>query len=241
MRWVAKLAGGGFHLSQAHLNPPRTREQATSRWGSFGHKSAVMTSLLHEQYKLCCYSEVRADEEGIGYHIEHVENKSQAPGRTFEYTNLAASAIASEFLANLARADQFGGHAQGKVIGVDIAIFVSCHTQGCGSYFNFLSDGRMVPARDLSQADRLRAEYSIDLLNLNCGFLVNRRRSWWEELDALLMEHEDNGWDIESLAAIDLIPSGAVEPKLSRFYSLTRQFYGRHAEQAISNLAPNML
>ncbi|EJT4385593.1 TIGR02646 family protein, partial [Salmonella enterica] len=52
-----------------------------------------MTLLLNEQYHLCCYSEIRADLRGLGYHIEHVENKSQQPGRTFDYQNLAASAL----------------------------------------------------------------------------------------------------------------------------------------------------
>lgn len=54
-----------------------------------------MTLLLNEQYHLCCYSEVRADLRGLGYHIEHVENKSQHPERTFDYLNLAASALDS--------------------------------------------------------------------------------------------------------------------------------------------------
>lgn len=95
MRAITKQGAGGFHLSQSHRDPPTTPEQATSRWGSFAHKSPVMDRLLEEQYHLCCYSEFRPDQEGLGYHIEHVENKSQNPARTFDYTNLAASALRS--------------------------------------------------------------------------------------------------------------------------------------------------
>ena len=67
---------GGFYLEQAHLNPPQTSYEATTRWSSFGHKQAVLTMLLDEQYQLCCYSELRADQKGLGYHVEHIENKS---------------------------------------------------------------------------------------------------------------------------------------------------------------------
>ncbi len=28
-----------------------------------------MTLLLNEQYHLCCYSEIRADLRGLGYHV----------------------------------------------------------------------------------------------------------------------------------------------------------------------------
>ena len=86
MRAITKQGTGGHHLSQSHANPPVTHAQATSRWGSFAHKAHVQQCLLDEQYQLCCYSELRADEEGLGYHIEHVENKSQNPARTFDYT-----------------------------------------------------------------------------------------------------------------------------------------------------------
>ena len=87
MRSIAKQGTGGYHLNQSHSNPPQTPGQATSRWGSFGHKQDVMERLLQEQYHLCCYSEFRPDEEGLGYHIEHIENKSQNPARTFEDRN----------------------------------------------------------------------------------------------------------------------------------------------------------
>ncbi|ELI0860547.1 TIGR02646 family protein, partial [Salmonella enterica] len=73
-----------------------------------------MTLLLNEQYHLCCYSEIRADLRGLGYHIEHVENKSQQPGRTFDYQNLAASALDSENGLHLFGINAFGGHARGK-------------------------------------------------------------------------------------------------------------------------------
>jgi uncharacterized protein (TIGR02646 family) len=243
MRAITKQGSGGHHLSQSHANPPVTNAQATSRWASFAHKAHVQQCLLDEQYQLCCYSELRADEEGLGYHIEHVENKSQNPARTFDYSNLAASALESEDLGVFkARGDEvFGGHARGKTGTngpVDMARLVSPHQPHCHRFFAYLSDGRIVPAAGLDVAAQDRAQYTIDRLNLNSPFLVTRRQQWWDELDQLFQDHVDKGWSLPDLAAVDLIPLGG---KLSRFFSLTRQFFGSIAEQTLRQQAPALL
>ncbi len=237
MRAVSKLGGGGYHLARAHANPPLTGAQATSRWSSFGHKDYVMANLLEEQFQLCCYSELRADQEGLGFHIEHVENKSQNPSRTFDYTNLAASALRHDDLPALNRGEAFGGHAVGKQQACDMARLVSCHQPDCARYFAYLSDGRVVPSLALGAAEVDRAQYTIDLLNLNSPFLITRRRQWWAELDLLFQEHVNKGWSVSDLAAVDLAPTHGA---LSRFFSMTRQFFGAVAEQVIQTQAPEL-
>lgn len=241
MRAIQKQGSGGFHLNQSNAKPPRTPDQATSRWRSFGHKGEVLQHLLAEQFHLCCYSELRADEEGLGYHIEHVENKGQNPSRTFDYANLAASALnsANDLGTFKARGDElFGGHAHGKtgIRGpVDLNRFISPHQPDCGRFFAYLSDGRVTPATDLDAPARDRAQYTIDTLNLNSPFLVTRRRQWWDELDELFIEHTERGWSLPDLVAVDLVPSSG---RLSRFFSLTRQFFGPVAEETLQRQAP---
>lgn len=237
MRAIQKQGDGGFHLNQSHANPPGDATQATSRWRSFGHKTAVQSALLYEQYQLCCYSELRADQEGIGYHIEHVENKSQAPGRTFDYTNLAASALHSDDLAKFNPNEAFGGHAAAKQATCDMTLLVSCHQVDCRRFFAYLSDGRVVPSQGLVGGETGRAQYTIDQLNLNSPYLVNRRRRWWDELAELFEEHEAKDWSLPDLAAIDLVPTDGA---LSRFFSLTRQFFGSVAEDVLNNQAPQL-
>lgn len=238
MRGISKVGSGGYQLNRAHTNPPLTGEQATSRWNSFrSHKADLMSALLNEQYQLCCYSELRADQEGLGFHIEHVENKSLNPSRTFDYANLAASALRSDDLPHLNRGEAFGGHAARKQQACDIARLVSCHQPDCARYFAYLSDGRVVPSQGLGAAERDRAQYTIDLLNLNSPFLITRRRQWWAELDGLFLEHLDKGWSLSDLTAIDLVPTHGA---LSRFFSLTRQFFGTVAEQVIQTQAPKL-
>ncbi len=241
MRAITKQGSDGYHLSQAHANPPLTHAQATSRWGSFSYKAYVQQCLLDEQYQLCCYSELRADEEGLGYHIEHVENKSQNPARTFDYTNLAASALnsANDLQVFKAQGDEvFGGHASGKQQAVDMTRFVSCHHPDCQRFFAYLSDGRVVPAQGLSVQDADKAGYTITLLNLNSPYLITRRQQWWDELDQLFQEHQTKGWNLSDLASIDLLPRNQ---RLSRFFSLTRQFFGPIAEQTLQQHAPGLV
>lgn len=240
MRVVQKQGTGGFHLNAANAHPPHTPQQATSRWGSFSHKVIVLQLLLDEQYQLCCYSELRADEEGLGYHIEHVENKRQNPSRTFDYSNLAASALDSvnDLEAfNAQGASLFGGHAPGKQTACDMLQFVRCHQPDCGRFFAYLSDGRIVPVQGLDPDETERSRYTIEVLNLNSPFLVTRRRQWWAELDFLYGEHTQKNWSLEDLVAIDLIPANA---KLSRFFSLTRQFFGPVAEEVLQQYAPDL-
>lgn len=197
-----------------------------------------MALLLQEQYQLCCYSEVRADELGIGHHIEHVENKSQNPARTFDYSNLAASALNNKDLQTLNRGDAFGGHATGKQSAVDNVQFVACHHADCASFFQYLSDGRIVPHTALEPPGKARAVYTIELLHLNSEFLKTKRKRWWDELDALFREHSEKNWSLAHLAAGELIPH---QESLRNFFSLTRQFFGKYAEQALQAHAPELV
>lgn len=246
MRHITKQGNGGFQLNRAHQSPPQTSAAATSRWRRFNHKSALLQSLLDEQYQLCCYSELNAAAYGFGFHIEHIENKSQRPERTFEYTNLAASALDSQRinvlkdlqLAANVPTDLFGGHAPGKQQSVDRQRFISPHQPDCAQFFSYLSDGRIVPTETLNTSDKERAQYTIDLLNLNSPFLQVERQKWWDELSELLDAHLDQAMDLHSLATVDLLP---VSTTLKPFFSLTRQFFGHIAEDVLQQNAPELL
>ncbi|EAA7603869.1 TIGR02646 family protein [Salmonella enterica] len=240
MRHVIKTRGGTDALLTANENPPQDSDQSTRRWRNFRRdKADLMTLLLNEQYHLCCYSEIRADLRGLGYHIEHVENKSQQPGRTFDYQNLAASALDSENGLHLFGINAFGGHSRGKQEAVDMAKFIHCHLPDCSRYFAYLSDGRIVPADELNAQEMERAEYTIDLLNLNSGFLQTERRNHWEELEQLFDEHIEKGWDLQQLLQLELVPSS--DHKLHEFFSITRQFFQQEAEQVLHIHAPALI
>lgn len=241
MRSITKTRWGTDALLEEHQNPPQTHQQATTRWRRFGsdNKGALQKVLLKEQYHLCCYSEINAALRGLGYHIEHVENKSQQPDRTFDYRNLAASALDSANDLQHFRNDAFGGHAVDKQQSVDMAKFIHCHLTDCARYFAYLSDGRIEPKAELSDQEKICAQYTIDLLNLNCGFLVVERRKHWDELQDLFDEHQGDRWDLLLLLQLDLVPT--ADNRLYEFFSLTRQFFAPLAEQVLQEHAPDLV
>lgn len=244
MRHVKKREHYGHFLQQANANPPQTPQEATSRWGRFGHKSEVLDFLLDEQYALCCYSETRADELNIDYHIEHIENKRLNPTRTFDASNLAASAISeknAKLLSSTSSGETknlFGGHAPGKQKSVDMADFVSPHQEDCSRFFTYLSDGRIVPAHKLDEHEKKRAAYTIDLLNLNSPYLIVQRRKWWDELDELLEDHTDERADISFLVRISLVP---CQGRLYPFFSITRSYFRKLSDDILREFAPELL
>jgi uncharacterized protein (TIGR02646 family) len=239
MRFIKKLGTGGYNLGQAHNHLPLNGQEARSRWSSFGYKTDVLGKLLDEQYHLCCYSEIRADILNLGYHIEHVQPKSKYHQLTFDYQNLAASALdsASDLQDFKAQTQEvFGGHAKGSQY--DSNLFVSCHQPSCISFFAYLSDGRIVPKDGLNAIDTDKAIYTIGLLNLNSTYLITLRRSWWNELDDLFVEHESKGWDLKYLVAVDLVPTNG---KVSQFFSITRHFFGPVAETVLQTNASHLV
>lgn len=236
MRYITKQRSGGYQLEKSHAKPPTTSEQAESRWSSFKGKEAVTKNLLTAQYHLCAYTEVRPDLLNLGTHIEHVEPKRANPARTFDYSNLVLNALSSDKLGQLNQADVFGGHAKLSVY--DATLFISCLQPDCSKYFVYLSNGAVEPSKKLEQIDRVRAQYTIDLLNLNSPYLVNLRLNWLDELDKLIDQHIQDDWSLEHLAAIDIVPWAG---KLSRFFTATRQRFGIIAEQILADQAPELL
>lgn len=241
MRHVVKNETGSSALRREDLDKPHSSPIARERWRSFSsrNKRRLLSTLLNEQYQLCCYAEVRADLRGLGYHIEHVENKSQHPERTFDYQNLAASALDSANGLRQYGKNAFGGHSQGKNKSVDMAKFIHCHIPDCSRYFAYLSDGRIVPADGLNAQEMENAQYTIDLLNLNSGFLQTERRNYWEELEQIFDENIGNRQNLQLLLQINLVPSS--DHKLHEFFSITRLFFQQEAEQVLHIHAPALI
>ncbi len=181
-------------------------------------KKELLAQLIDEQFGLCCYSEVALEIERFGSHIEHVVPKSFEPRRTFDYTNLAACALAADELPNHPVHERFGGHK--RLSHHDSKLFVSPFEPDCSRYFAYLSDGRVVPGIALDEAEKARAEYTIGLLGLNVAPLVNRRRACAELHNRLIDEHTDCDWDLNDLAAVCLGPTctpagNRLEPHIS--------------------------
>ncbi len=242
MRQIKKLLPTPRELVAKHARPPQTKEEAASRWESFAskQKQKLQNILLAEQYHLCCYSELRADMHDLGYHIEHVQPKSKYPQRTFDYHNLAASALKSDpdlktFKQN--KLQTFAGDAKGEEYQANL--FISSLQQGCSNYFSY-RNGEIEPSPNLNPQQREQAKYTIKTLNLDCPYLDNLRKRKHQELqklfDAALETQDDT--KLKNLAQVLLLPN---DGKLEAFFSLTRQFFGDVAEQVLQKHAPELV
>lgn len=224
MRVVNKNLEQGGYIPLANEIPPKTSAEAKAAWSRFEGKILLKSALLEDQYGLCCYSEINSEAEGWGYHIEHIENKSQNPSRTFDIKNLAASALSDKDLKNLkpTQKNVFGGHAVKKANNVDITRFVHCHLPDCCKFFAYLSTGDVVPALGLSDHEKDHAQYTIEHLNLNSPLLQLLRKKWHEELEDV---HHASLIDKESLQKLIRFYIEPVNNKLQRFFSMSRQFF----------------
>lgn len=222
-------------LSRAHAQRvPTTKDEARTLWGNLD-KQGILDLLFFEQYGLCCYSEIRADIFGFGYHIEHIENKSQSPARTFDYTNLVASAFHSDQLGTVPSQNIFGGHAVGKrgqYQPIDMNLFISPLQQNCADFFTYTSNGKIYPNPKLDVNDQQKAQYTIDTLNLNSAELITRREQLWKELDKLFKKHIRDDDNIPLWVEIELLPR---KHKLESFFSLKRQFFKEISNIVLSN------
>ncbi len=234
MRHIRKGGDIPHFLDKSHQRPPITTEDAESRWGSFKHKKWVSDRLDAEQYGLCAYSEIQPDEEGLGTHLEHVRPKGLYPAGTFNYYNIVLCALSDGDLQQMGKDDVFGGHA--KLRQYDEHCFVSCLTPGCQDYFSYLSNGLVVPAYSLSRSQKENAQYTIELLNLNCEYLKNRRKKWIQELEEEMNDIPDDA--LEILADTEL---GITNGKLRQFHSATYQRFGSLSREMIKGRYPELL
>lgn len=237
MRHITKPATSAGVAVLKNKAAPKTPDEAEKSWRKFKKTKALMNILLKEQFFLCCYSELRADKLGIGHHIEHIKPKSKFCADTFNYTNLAASALASDpdlkTFGKKKTHESFGGHF--KDDNYDER-FVSCHQPDSARFFVYDKNGNINPANNLTDADKERAEYTINVLNLRCAYLTNARKEWWSQLERTLSATQPN--EIKKLIASYFTP---VDDKIDEFFSVTRQFFGTAAESYLTNFATSLL
>nr|WP_319396651.1 hypothetical protein [uncultured Desulfobacter sp.] len=86
--------------------------------------------------------------------------------------------------------------------------------------FAYLSRGRVEPTQNFSVEDRSRANYTIDLLNLNAPFLVNSRRRWLIEIENEIERLLDDDSALRQLAECERCDTGG---KLRGFHSTAKK------------------
>lgn len=130
-------------------------------------KQTVKRALLDEQGFLCCYCEVRVDEDHG--HIEHIETRHKRPDLALLYTNMLYCC------PDTPRGQPTTcGHARKP----DDPVPVSPLDADCESRFVYTGTGDMLP-RDESDAD---AGETVRILNLNEPTLRRLRAGVYQEV-----------------------------------------------------------
>ena len=159
---------------------PTSAEEATKRWHRF-KKEQTFKQLLIEQFGLRSNTELNiqdfcAENQSVkGAHIEHITPKSRFYGDTFEYHNLLLSVLDDEDLIQFKKQDRFGGHF--KASNYEAHLFISPLDPQCRRYFSYSTEnGEIFAVPRLNEQDKAKAQYTIELLNLNVGYLKNKRK-----------------------------------------------------------------
>jgi uncharacterized protein (TIGR02646 family) len=255
MRYIKKLANESIaelDLEKAK-GPVTSSSKATLRWKRFSKKDAVRKSLIERQLGLCCYTELNltdfALEQNMGSHIEHEKPKSSFPQLTFDFENLLLCALNDQDLKSFPGPLQFGGHF--KRSNYEPQKFVSPHQKNCRDFFIYSSDtGEISPNLAKSNSDQQKAQYSIDLLNLNAPFLKAERKQWLEEIESCLQPFiEDRDIDsIWRIAETELLPyKREFSPlnnrfnQLRKFHSAVRNVFGALGDRVIIESMPSLI
>ena len=152
-----------------HLNEPPSLIRYRSRaphapWGQADFvpvRDDIRHSLHAEQDGLCVYCETSLTPDKS--HVEHIKPKGTYPGLTYDFKNLALSCN---------EPTHCGHFKKNREIAVE-------PRSGCNEYFQLMtSDGKLVPAADLSDSDRHDALQTIEVLGLNTPALARQRQQF---------------------------------------------------------------
>lgn len=129
------------------------------KWGpglpTSAEKAAIWAALDEMQGGRCAYCE--ADISVTDRHIEHFRQRSRHPKDTFAWDNLFGSCNREDSCGK--HKDRCGAYASEALIKPDV--------DDPERFLLFVSDGTVVPRRELNAAERFRAEETLRVFNLN--------------------------------------------------------------------------
>lgn len=133
--------------------------------------------LLYEQDCLCGYSEIPLDAENTSSHIDHFVKRDYDHSKIFDWDNLVVSAIDEDY----------GGKYKDntyKIKQTEYAQIFNPTKDDMGQYIEYLRDGRIAPRDGIQDAINDKILKTIEVFNLNCRSLKNRRKQLLIELDS---------------------------------------------------------
>ncbi len=209
------------HIQHSEQSPPyQLQETNAANWDGFGGKAAVSDSLKILQKGLCAYCQIYIDPI-IGSHVEHICPQSKYQEKTLQWDNLVLSCTHSEKIRETSSAGGLScGHS--KESDYDYR-FISPTEADCERYFKYrVSDGTVQPADGLSDPDLERADFTIELLNLNCRRLCRLRKDMLEEGYRIIAKLKDDSVALGHFLDLEL---AETRGKLPSFFTARQQHF----------------
>jgi len=180
-------------------------------------KKQLSNHLYKEQKGLCIYCQQQLNpnnkELSNFAHIEHLKpkDKNKFPELTFEYNNLTVSCNGFD-CTKFSLTKDFCGHKKSSKFKED-KFLNPIEIKDIEKYFEYTIEGKIRPSKSLTENEKSKAEYMIELLDLKNKELNKMRKESYlslieisEELDLKLFFDEKS----------DLFPA---------FYSMTKQLF----------------
>lgn len=131
--------------------------------------------LAYEQDCLCGYSEIPLEAENTSSHIDHFIKREYDNTKIFDWNNLITSAIDEDF----------GGKYKDntyKIQKLEYSQIFNPVIDDMTQFIEYSGDGSIIPQKDIDKINAGKVIKTIEVFNLNCASLKNRRKVLLESL-----------------------------------------------------------
>jgi len=133
--------------------------------------------LCNEQDGLCGYSEMILEEDSTSSHIDHYYKRNLFPKKTFDWNNLIVSTIDEDF----------GGKYKDntyKIKAEEYQQIFNPVVDDMSQFIEYSGNGKIMPLNNLSEDVVNKVKKTIEVFNLNCSSLKNKRRDLISQLNS---------------------------------------------------------
>lgn len=152
-----------------------------ARWDQLDHNVRIKTRehiLSAEQDCICGYTELPLDIDNNSCHIDHYKKRNLFPNLCFDWNNLIVASKDDDFGARYKDSTYINSKDQYDFI-------LNPVTDNPKAYFEYTTWGEIIPKKSgLKQAERNKADETIEAFNLRHQSLINRRKTLFSILDS---------------------------------------------------------
>jgi len=175
---ISKNEPDYFNQAKKKVSTPKVKEAWDDNNIRNIRRSLREHILLHEQNLLCAYCEKEIDAEPKNSNIDHFKTRHLYPNDTLEYRNLLVSCNSKISCSHIK--DNY------RLRKEDYTKIINPIDENPNDYFEYGFAGDILIKNDLSLEQKIKAEFSIEIFNLNHKSLIDNRKIIAESLMACL-------------------------------------------------------